>query len=219
MKKSLVYLMFFLLLAAPATAEIVAQTPQEEYIHRYAAENGQDIYYVSREDEWANVLKEDVNFDGHDDLVFPVTLGASNGFFEFWLWEDGQYVLAGRNALFDSGLPNYRLHPEQGLVSTWQHNGSAGLMHEAHIFRWDGTNLKLVRYAIAENQKTAIFEGDLFITIENSGLVQVRVFECEYGEFEREDKVIFDQTVSRREGLDERALLDAENAALWQGLK
>lgn len=212
-------LLLMLLFALPAHAEIVGQTPQQEYIHRYTASNGQEIYYVSREDEWATVQEEDVNFDGHDDLVFLITLGASNGFFEFYVWDDGQYVLAGRNHLDDLGLGNYELDPQNGYVISHYSNGWAGLLHEKHIFRWKGNDLELVRYAISETYHTAVFEGDVFVTIENYDQVHVRVLECRYGEGERTDEVIFERIVSMKEGFDEHALLDEESAALWNGLK
>lgn len=219
MKKGFLLLFAVMLLAAPAAAQIVGVTPQSDYIHRYIAPNGQEIYYVSREDEWATVQEEDVNFDGHDDLIFLITLGASNGFFEFWVWDDGQYVLAGRNALNDNGLPNFTLYPEQGLVATYHQMGWAGLLNEQHIFRWEGNNLKLVRYAVSQEQETAIFEGDLFITILNNGYLQVRVYECRYGEGERTDEVIYERIVNLNEEFDEQALLEEEDAVLWNGLR
>ena len=219
MRKIGIALLFVLLLCMPAMAEIVGTTPQLEYIHRYMASNGQEIYYVSREDEWATVQQKDVNFDGHDDLVFLITLGASNGFFEFYVWDEGQYVLAGRNALHEDGLPNFVLDPERGLVTTYHQIGWAGLLHEKHIFRWEGNDLKLVRYAISENQRTSVFEGDVFVTIENNDLVHVRVFECRYAEDERTDEVLFERIASMKEGFDEQALLEEEDAALWNGLR
>jgi len=221
MKKRLLttLLLTMLLFAMPACGEIVGQTPQREYIHRYTAPNGQEIYYVSREDEYAFVREEDVNFDGHDDLVFLITLGASNGFFEFYVWDDGQYVLAGRNHLNDLGLGNYELDPENGYVISHYSNGWAGLLHEKHIFRWKGNDLELVRYAVSEHQKTAISEGDVFVTIENYDQVHIRVLECRYGEDERKDEVIFERIVSMKEGFDEHALLEEESAALWNGLR
>ena len=163
--------------------------------------------------------EKDVNFDGHDDLVFLITLGASNGFFEFYVWDDGQYVLAGHNALNDNGLPNFELYPEQELVVTNHQIGWAGLLHEKHIFRWEGNDLKLVRYAVSEHQKTAISQDDVFITVENYDLLHVRVFKCRYGEDERTNEVIIERVVSMSEGFDERALLEEESAALWQGLR
>ena len=212
-------LLFVLLLCVPAAAEIVGTTPQFDNIHRYIAPNGQEIYYVSREDEYAIVREEDVNFDGHNDLVMLTTQGASNGFFEFYVWDDGQYVLAGRNALNDLGIGNYALDPENGYVISHYSNGWAGLLHEKHIFRWEGNDLKLVRYAISQEQRTGIFEGDLYIDITNNDLVHVRVFECQYGEGERTDEVIFERIASRKEGFDEQALLEEESAALWNGIK
>ncbi|MBR5287851.1 MAG: hypothetical protein IKU34_04575 [Clostridia bacterium] len=219
MKRLILLTLLFALLSVNAAAEIVGTTPQLENIHRYTAPNGQEIYYISREEEWATVQQADVNFDGHDDLVFLITQGASNGFFEFYVWDGSQYVLAGRNDLFDDGLPNYALDPEHGLVTTYHQIGWAGLLHEKHVFRWEGSDLKLVRYAISQNHKTAVFEGDVFVTIENNDLLQVRVFECRYGEDERTDEVIFERIVSMKEGFDEHALLEEEDAALWDGLK
>ena len=218
MKKACLVLLF-LLLCMPAAAEIVGTTPQSEYIHRYTAPNGQEIYYVSREDEYAIVREEDVNFDGHNDLVMLTTQGASNAFYEFFVWDDGQYVLAGRNQLDELGIGNYALDPQNGYVISHYSNGWAGLLHEKHIFRWEGNDLKLVRYAISQEQRTGIFEGDLFIDITNNDLVHVRVFECQYGEDERTDEVIFERIVSRTEGFDEQALLEEESAALWNGLR
>lgn len=219
MKKSLLLLLFLLMFPLPAAAEIVGTTPQSEYIHRYIAPNGQEIYYVSHEDEWATVQQKDVNFDGHDDLVFLITLGASNGFFEFYVWDDGQYVLAGRNALHGDGLPNFELHPDLGLVSTYHQIGWAGLLHEKHIFRWKENNLELVRYAVSQNLKTSVFEDEVFVTIENNDQIHVRIFECRYDEDERTDEVIFEQLVSQKEGFDEHSLLQEESAALWNGIK
>ena len=81
MKRLILLTLLFALLSVNAAAEIVGTTPQLENIHRYTAPNGQEIYYISREEEWATVQQADVNFDGHDDLVFLITQGASNGFF------------------------------------------------------------------------------------------------------------------------------------------
>ena len=219
MKRKISIVLLALLLCLPAAAEIVGTTPQDEYIHRYIAPNGQEIYYVSHEYEWATEQQQDVNFDGHDDLVFLITQGASNGFFEFYVWDDGRYVLAGRNALHDDSLPNFTLEPELGLVTTYQQIGWAGLLHEKHIFRWKGSDLELVRYAVSENQRTSAVDGDVYVTIENCDLVHVRVMECRYGETERTDEVIFEEIASVSEGFDELALLERESEALWQGLR
>ena len=219
MKKCIAAGLLLLLFAACASAEIVGTTPQFDNIHRYIAPNGQEIYYVSREDKYALVKEEDVNFDGHDDLVMLITQGASNAFYEFYVWNDGQYALAGRNALLDWGLGNYTLDAQNGYVISHYTNGWAGMLHEEHIFRWKGNDLELVRYAISEHKKTELMEGDVFVTIENCDLLHVRVFDCRYGEYERTDDVIFEEVASVSEGFDELVLLDREREALWQGLK
>ena len=217
--KIISFLLMVSLLAAPAAAEIVGQTPQDEFIHRYIAPNGQEIYYISREDEWATVQEADVNFDGQDDLVFLVTLGASNGFFEFWLRDGEQYILARRNEFLDTGIPNYELYPELRFVTSYHQIGWAGLLHEKHIFRWEGNSLKLVRYAVCREQVTSLFEGDTYIRIENQDRLVSQVYECRYDGFERSDELIYEKTVSMSEGFDEQALLAAEDEALWNGLR
>ena len=121
--------------------------------------------------------------------------------------------------LLPASLGNYELDPQNGYIISHYSNGWAGLLHEKHIFRWEGNDLKLVRYAISQEQRTGIFEGDLFIDITSNDLVHVRVFECQYGEDERTDEVIFERIVSRTEGFDELALLEEESAVLWNGLK
>ena len=162
--------------------------------------------------------QQDVNFDGYDDLVFLTALGASNGFFEFYVWDDGQYVLAGRNALNEDGLPNYTLDPGRGYVVSYHQMGWAGLLNEQHIFRWEGNRLKLVRYAVCEENKQLIFEENSYIEITDYDRIRARVFECCYTEGERTDTVIY-ETVVEHETVDARALLDQIDAALWNGLK
>ena len=71
-------LMITMCLAVTASAEIVGRTA-DGYIHRYTADNGQEIYFVSIEKE-PPVRYEDVNFDGHPDLVMVTALGASNAY-------------------------------------------------------------------------------------------------------------------------------------------
>ena len=73
-----VMIMISMCLVLTASAEIVGRTA-DEYIHRYLADNGQEIYFVSIEEE-PPVRYDDVNFDEHPDLaermVFAATLAV-----------------------------------------------------------------------------------------------------------------------------------------------
>lgn len=68
--------------------EIVGRTSDGQHIHAYQAENGQTLYFSAVAEE-LNMLYEDVNFDGHPDLVFFTFMGASNAYCEFFVWADG----------------------------------------------------------------------------------------------------------------------------------
>ena len=136
-------------LAAPARAEVVGQT-HDGYIHRYTADNGQEIYYVSGMEEEA-VRMEDVNFDGVDDLVVITAIGASNDFSEFYVWDGTQYVYVPHYGTV-GGLANVTLDAARGYVISKATNGYAGLLQEVSIYRWSGTTLQLVRKLVADTK-------------------------------------------------------------------
>ena len=96
MKRLLIFACsFFLTLfsALSAGAEIVGRTAEGDFIHRYLASNGQELFFVSMERE-PPVNREDVNGDGVDDLVVYTAIGASNYFVEFFVWDGEKYVMA-----------------------------------------------------------------------------------------------------------------------------
>lgn len=223
MKKTVLAALLGLALTMPcasALGDVVGRT-QEDWIHRFTAPNGQEIYYVAGlpEDE-ERVTMEDVNFDGIDDVVVLTANGASNAFSEFYVWDGAQYALAMRNQSPDIGLANYALCPELGLVVSHASNGLAGLLHETNIYRWDGTNLILLRSAVADYEHTSLFEGSRFTSIDNYDAVHMRVYEAEYGGDERTDTLLWEARLdTARANDDVQTLLDQEQAALWQGLR
>lgn len=89
---------------------------------------------------------EDVNFDGHDDLVLVTLAGASNACYTFYLWDEetGGYEWFGGEDLW-----NYQLYPNQRIVLSNATSGWAGLLHENRVYGWDETGraLKPLRYS------------------------------------------------------------------------
>lgn len=206
-------------LAVPARAEVVGRT-HDGYIHRYTADNGQELYYVSGMEEEA-VRMEDVNFDGDDDLVVLVQQGASNGFFEFYVYDGAQYVLAGRDAMLDGGIPNYALYPEKGIVCAQVNNGWAGLLHETQLFCWEGTTMRRVRGAVSENATSWTMDGTRCTQTTDTGILSLRVTEPAHDEngCSLPDRVLYERELTADWAAEQgETLLEEEAEALWQGL-
>lgn len=220
--KRLVLIALLFSLPTHAVAEIVGQAGGDPSvsIYRHVAPNGQSLYFLTQESE-PYIFEEDVNFDGHDDIVVITALGASNFFRDFFLWQDGQYVPAQRNAhLFpEPGLPNVTLMPEQGFLISEQISGLAGLLREKCVFRWDGDMLLLVRRAVIDYTQTTIFEDKTSVTVTNYDSVTLTVTACVYGEGERTDAELLSQTLPLEEAeANAQALFNAFEQALWDGL-
>ena len=214
MKRFAFLLLAALLFASPAAAQIVGQTPQFDYIHRYTAPNGQEIYYVSREDEWATVQEKDVNFDGQNDVVVFVAMGASNHFCEFFIFANGQYHQA-EHAGIGNGLCNYTLLPELRIVQTQANNGYAGALHETCLLRWEGNDLKLIRRAVSAERLEAE-QSDNRYTL-HTYTDEVRVTVRDYSSDEYEGTLMWEETV-RLDGSEKKAF-ETEHEVLWQGIR
>lgn len=118
-------------------------------IYRYTAPDGQEIYLVADERQEPVLHREDVNFDGVEDVVALTRLGASNAFYDFFVWDGRQYVYATPPGQ-EAGLANYGLDADRGYVWTQANNGMAGLECEYGVYRWQGTELAPVRVLRAE---------------------------------------------------------------------
>ena len=163
-----------LLLLPAARADIVGVTQEEGYIHRYEAPNGQSLYFASPlEEPWIEF--QDVNFDGVEDIVILTILGASNAFYEFFVWNGGDYVRANRPD--GSAIINYALD-ERGYVYSRGSNGMAGALFEARIFRWQGRDLIPVRTMVSQEETTTRWEEDeqVFITTTRLDRITVRLW-------------------------------------------
>ena len=212
MKKTLSFLLAALLCllsaqGALAETELLARTGMynDLNVYRLTAPNGQQLYFTSY-DEAENYPVEftDVNFDGADDLVVTVALGATNSWQQFFIWNGSEYEHASWNCGDETGLPNLSLFPEQGLILTYCNSGSAGLENALHLYRWDGAQLLVVRYA-----STAATE---------SGAILLRVFEVDYADGEREDRLLFEQEYPVADSQAAETLLAKENELLWDGV-
>lgn len=191
---------------------IVGRAVNGDYIMACDAPNGQRLYFTSIEKK--PVIKmEDVNFDGVSDIVVFTAMGASNHFCEFFVCDDGQYRMAEHYGA-ENGLCNYHLMPEKGLVVTQANNGSAGALHDRCIFRWDGTNLQLVRRAVSRELTETDWQQDRYTT--TTYLQKLRVTIRDYTGDEYEGKVIWEEMVELDGTVPD--FFERENQALWQGL-
>ncbi len=218
MKRRLCALFLVLsLLPAGALAEVVGREGMygDEYIHRIEASNGQSLYYLSKEEE-AFVTYRDVNFDGMEDIVVISSQGASNTWFLFFVWDGESYVRAGWDAGDDTGLPNYELLAGDGLVLASCNDGWAGGLHHRWLYRWEGTDLRLVRSAVSEiDQETAIDAqaGTIVTTVRNNRM-SVRVTEPDgQGGY----RVLWEGIVTEEQAANDPQAFSQEEAAFWQG--
>ena len=168
----------------------------DRYIHRIEAPNGQALYYLSTEED-AFVTAQDVNFDGVDDLVVFSARGASNAWVLFFVWDGNAYVRATWDAGEDTGLPNYELLPEDGLLLASCDDGLAGS-------------------AVSEmDQETAIDAqaGTIVTTVRNNRM-SVRVTEPDgQGGY----RVLWEGIVTEEQAANDPQAFSQEEAAFWQG--
>ena len=160
-----------LLLPCVAGAEIVGRTA-DGYIHRYVADNGQEIYFVSNTEEALVETDVDVNFDGHPDLAVVTAMGASNAFYEFYLWNGSEYVYAERQT---DDIVNYELVDGKYLVSR-SNDGSAGLLFHTQICVWEENTLKSIRTMVSEEEITFDWSESTIIQITNMDRLHVTLW-------------------------------------------
>ncbi|MBQ8555625.1 MAG: hypothetical protein IJ438_07105 [Clostridia bacterium] len=195
---------------------ILGTTADRDYIHRYTAPGGEEIYLTALEEEPPIVFR-DVNFDGMADIVVFVSLGASNFFAEFFVYDKASdtYVRAEHPGI-DYGICNYGLDPELGIVHSGANNGYAGALHEDCLFRWEGNELVLIRRAVSEEWTERSFEAGIHTQVTHSDVLHITVRDYQADEYG--GTLIFEAMVST-EDADFRDTLTKENEALWQGLR
>lgn len=201
-------MMLVLALFHTANAEVVGRTA-DGCIHRYIADNGQEIYFVSLEED-AMVRYDDVNFDGHPDLVAVVALGASNARYEFYLWNGSEYAYADR---WTDDIVNYELVDGKYLVSR-RDDGNAGMLFKTQICVWDGNVLKPLRTMVSEEETVIEWNGRIMTKTMNLDRLHVTLWEAEDPVGAAE--VLWEKTY---EPLPEgREFFEETEARLWDGL-
>jgi len=188
-------------------------------IYSWLAPNEQTLYFTALEDPL--IKFEDVNFDGHEDVVIFISRGASNFFTEFFVWDDGQYVYAKHPGL-EHGICNYHLYPEYGIVHSDAQNGSAGAEHEDVLLRWEGTDLQVIRRAVSENatEMTWFSDGGGYTMHTDLQNLHVRVWD--YTANVPEGELIYETIISHQSiesGEAYTRLFAGEQEALWRGIK
>lgn len=195
---------------------ILAQQDINSYIHQYIAPNGKPIYFTALHGEpYITITFEDVNFDGWKDIVVLTISGASNGFYEFFVYDPAldEYLRVFHPGT-DEGLCNYVLYPEEGIVGSHANNGLAGAEHEEHLYRWEGYTLKLIRSAISENLTVTDFSPGVLTTTTYTDMLHITVRDHMNGEH----TILWEQTFST-EDPDLTQIFAKEEEALWQGIK
>ncbi len=185
----------------------------EGYIHQYAADNEQVVSFVAQEKS-PRVAYEDVNFDGAKDIVVVTAQGPYNASKEFFVWDGGQYVLAGHPGA-DSLVGTF-LHPAQGMISCEAWEDYTGMMFDNRLFRWEGNDLVLVRRAVSERlTETAADEEKTTVTTWNN-ILHVRVWA--YPDGPEEGVIIHEERVPLTSETD-FGFTQRINDILWQGIE
>ncbi len=197
----------------------VGQTYEGDFIYSWDAPNGQTLYFTALEDP--AIKFEDVNFDGHEDVVVFIIRGASNFFTEFFVWDDGQYVYAAHPGL-EYGICNYQLYPEYGIVHSGANNGYAGALHEDVLLRWEGNQLRTIRRAVSDHEvETAdLPEREGYVATTYLQKLRVRVWDYTKGVYEGE--LVYETVIDLDDLNDDdgyRRLFTGEQEALWKGIK
>lgn len=198
--------------ASPSVAmKTLGTTPDGQFILSCTPANGQTIYLVAQEEQ-PLCDQLDVNFDGYPDLVVTTIRGTTNCFCEFFIWQGGGYVRAAHPGV-DEGIANYQLYPEEGWVLSSANNGNAGALFDECLYRWDGTDLQLVRRATAESLREYRSEGATFVTVFHDRKISLTVYDCT-----GEDSVlIHSETVSMDDMNADK--LERMKQHLWTGLR
>lgn len=214
------YIMTSLLSPMGETAEaqrttILSDATGEGYIHQYTAPNGQAIYFTA-ELENPHITFEDVNFDGQDDIVILTVSGASNGWYKFFVYDAAQdaYVYVHQSG-DDAGLVNYETYPEYGLIGSRASNGNAGLLHVLNLYRWDGTDLRLIRSAVSDEWAEDVFDGATYTNVIRGDMlhVVVRDHTKDY------DVSVLWELILPKEDAETRDIFTEEQEALWRGIR
>ena len=196
------------------TTTILSDATGEGYIHQYIAPSGQAIFFTADLEPY--ITFDDVNFDGRDDIVIMTVSGASNAWYKFFVYDMARdtYVYAhhGGDA---AGLANYETYPQYGIVGSRATNGYAGALHVWNLYRWEGTDLQLIRRAVSDEWSESTFDDQTYTQIIRGGLLHITVRDYTNG---YDNTVIFEEVITL-EDTEYRDIFLEEEEALWQGIR
>lgn len=219
MKKKLLALLLTALLPLSLAHGEKVGLAGDDFIYRWEAPNGQALYFITQEDE-PYVHMEDVNFDGVEDVVATAFAGASNFGVSFFVW-DGERYIPVQHAGAES-LVNYELYQDRGLVLTCSNDGSAGLLHTTCLWRWEDTELKLLRQAVGEQQTTTVWGEDEWTTKTSTRYVTLKVWDHERTSTLPSGAIgptlLIETTVDSFNEAEVSSALEAEQSVLWKNL-
>ena len=185
-------------------------------IYRCTAPNGQELYFVANASQEPVAQMEDVNFDGTDDVVVLTRLGASNAYYDLYVWDGQQYVYATPIG----GLANYTLDADKGYVVSHANNGLAGMECEVCIYRWEGAELTAVRTLRSETKSEWQDSTDgsySFAVVYDNRILRAAV--TDYTTDVYEGNVIWEKDFNMEaDGFDDRQVWDEMHDALTAGL-
>ena len=208
-------LALLLSLVLPAGAEIVGYAADDwEYIHRFTAPNGQELFFVSSELE-PPIVFEDVNLDGTDDIVAVTAVGTSNYYAAFFVWDGEKYVRALHGG---NGLPNYSVTPSGYVVSRGS-NGWAGALFEYCVYAWEGTDLRLVRRMVSEQEENTVYGENSYTVFWDDNKLHVSLWAYERdGEEEGVGTMRWETHLTLDDLNETPDLFDDFETRLWEGL-
>ena len=189
-------------------------TGSYRYIYRFAAPNGQELYFTTS--MWEPFVEfTDVNFDGIDDIVVMLASGASNAYYAFFVYDeasDTYYRVDCEHS--DTGLANYQLYPELGIVVSHSNDGNAGATHNYMLFTWEDGWLKHLRSAASVNLEEYSY-GNGYSTV-TTWHDRVRIVVWDHSG--DESIKLFEEFITL-EDTEYRDIFNEEMEALWQGLR
>ncbi|MBQ9265183.1 MAG: hypothetical protein IJ189_13375 [Clostridia bacterium] len=209
MKKfCLILTLMLALTVSAARAEVVGYAGDDGYIHRYACPNGQELYFVSTLQE-PYIEFTDLNGDGTADMTVVTALGASNAWYEFFIWDGDQYVMAQHS----EPIINYSI--QDGYIYSRSNNGMAGAMFDACLLRWEGTELRPVRVMKSEEKSETTWQENQITTTSWLDICRVRLWNCVQQDEYQERALLWEKEFAP----DDLAIYDEMDAQLWRGLK
>ena len=143
-------------------------------------------------------------------MVILTQRGASNFVYQFFISDGEQYVLCPLT------FTNYDLDAEHKIVRSSVNGGLAGGIHRETLYRFEGTEAVLLRWAVGEEKEEWTFDADGYTVRHYNDVLTLQVWEYDP---DMDGILIFEQDVSTEDENALREAFQAENDALWSGIR